>query len=998
MGPRLAGGAGATYYCSSRVLDNVMLPVRCFGPLSIVLLAGSAAAQSGSTQKTLDASDLASWRSIRAATISADGKWFAYQLVPNEGDGELAVRPTAAGATERRFGIGQPATPRFDFTAPSFAPPAAGVLFSGDGRWLAYSIFPTAVETKRLAKEKKPAQQRLGLVDLASGQQREFEKISRFAFAGERPNWLVAQRYPAEGATGSDLLLVDLRTGTVGTVGSVAEFALDETGGWLAWTTDAKDMVGNGLQVRNLGSDQVRTLESEPSTYRRLAWADSGFALTVLRGKPDSARGDTVFAVVGFAGIGTAAQSRVVFDPSADASFPAGMRISPDRAPKWTTGFGAIAFGLTSRRSAPEGKTGRPDVKPVAGTPGIMQTPAGVGGSEDDLPSLVIWHGREARLQSMQQVEERRDKAYSYLALYRVADRRFLRLATDDLREVQLTPRERFAWGADRRGYERRDNIDGGQRRDYYAIDLATGERTQFLTAGRYPILGSPDGTKALYYHDGEYHVYDFVAKQSRVISQGAPTTFVDTEDDHNVDRPPVFPLGWAADSRSVLLFDNWDVWRVGTGGGDFSNLTGNGRRDRIRYTRRVVIDPKERGIDLTKPIYLQVYGERTKQEGLARIAPGRPGAERLFFDDAKYLVARAKNADTWIYSRQTFTAYPDYWTSDGRFGSPTRLTDGAPQQREYAWSAGARLIDYVSEKGDSLQGALYLPANYEPGRKYPTVVYIYEKLSQGLHSYAVPNETRAFNPSVYTSRGYAVLQPDIVYRVNDPGMSALWCVVPAVKAAIASGIVDPAKVGLHGHSWGGYQSAFLATQTGKLFSGIVSGAPLTDMISMYASVYWNTGTADMAIFESSQGRFLGSYLDHSEAYVRNSPNRFVKQVETPIMILHNEKDGAVDFNQGITFFNSLREQDKDVIMLQYVGENHGLQAPQNQKDYTIRMQEYFDHYVRGLPAPEWIKEGVPRLEMDEHLKSRQKKPKTVSMIGTGAETGLANRKTLAAR
>ncbi len=358
---------------------------------------------------------------------------------------------------------------------------------------------------------------------------------------------------------------------------------------------------------------------------------------------------------------------------------------------------------------------------------------------------------------------------------------------------------------------------------------------------------------------------------------------------------------------------------------------------------------------------------------------PTKPGAEPLFFDDAKYFAIHARDTETWVYTKQTVRDFPDYWVTDGRLGAPTRLTDANPQQRDYAWSAGARLVDYVSDKGDRLQAALYLPANYEPGKKYPTIVYIYEKLSQNLHSYSVPNVARGFNPSIYTSRGYAVLQPDIVYRVNDPGMSSVWCVVPAVRAAIATGIVDSAHIGLQGHSWGGYQSAFLSTQTGKLFAGIVSGAPLTDMISMYGGVYWNTGVAIAPIFQTSQGRFRGSFLENEEAYIRNSPAFFADKVETPIMLLHNEKDGAVDFNQGITFYNSLKEREKNVILLQYVGENHGLALLKNQKDYTMRMQEYFDHYIRGMPAADWIEHGVPRLEMEKHLKGRQQKPKPVS-------------------
>ncbi len=938
--------------------------------LSTVLIAPSLRAQgmstSGSELKVLDPADLAFWKTIRGATTSFDGTWFAYQLAPNEGDAEAVLRPTASGGKELRFPIGEPPT----------GGGGTALALSGDARWAAFATYPSAANAKKLRKEKKPLQNGVTLVNLATGEKQEFEKVRRFAFAGETPSWFVMQRYAAEGATASDLVLVNLRSGATSTIGSAADYALDDAGQWLAWTAEAKDLVGNGLQLRNLATGQVQTLDSERAVYRQLAWADSGLSLAVLRGVPDRAKGDTTYAVVGLADV-SRGTGKVVYDPHADSTFPAGMRVSPTRQPRWTEDRAALVFGLTSRRTGPESEQSRPDVKPAAGTPGAMQTP--LGGSDEDLPTLVIWHGKDPRLQAMQQVQESSDKNFSYVALYWVSGRRFVRLADETLESVSLTPRDRFAWGIDRREYERRDNIDGGRRSDVYAIDTRTGARTLVKQASRWPFLPSPDGAKALFWDDGEYRVYDFATKKTSAITTGSPTTFINVEDDHNVDRPPVAPLGWSADSRAVLLSDRWDVWRVGVAERSFTNLTGNGKKEGIRYSRRVVIDPDEKGIDLAQPLYLHSYGERTKKSGLARIPPNRPGATLLTWEDAAVSMTRARDADTWVFTRQTVQQFPDYWTSDGAFRAPTRLSDANPQQKEYAWSSGARLVDYVSAKGDTLQGALYLPAGYEPGKKYPTVVYIYEKLSQNLHAYAVPNETRAFNPSVYTSRGYAVLQPDIVYRINDPGMSAVWCVVPAVEAAIATGIVDPARIGLHGHSWGGYQSAFLATQTGTLFRGIVSGAPLTDMISMYLSVYWNTGTADMAIFESSQGRFTGSYLDNHDAYVRNSPAFFVKQVETPIMLLHNEKDGAVDFNQGITFFNSLREQDKDVILLQYVGENHGLREPRNQKDYTVRMKEFFDHHLRGEPAPEWMKEGIPRLKMEDHLKARQKKPKVIS-------------------
>jgi len=934
------------------------------------------AASAPATLKQLDPGDLTFWKNLRFTALSTDGKWFAYQLAPNEGDAEVIVRPTAEGE-ERRFKIGEP--------------PAAGggfggggntsVVISDDAKWLAFFKYPTAADAKRLRRDRKPIQSGVALVNLATGEKREFDKVRRFAFAPKQSSWLALHRYAAEGAAanaGSDMLLIDLRSGAVTSVGNVGEFGFDDAGGLLAWTIEGRDLAGNGVQVRDLRTDVVRVLDSDKAVYRRLAWADSGLALAVLRGRPDSAAADTSFVVLGYTGFGAAPRA-VVYTPSDTGGFPSGLRITADRAPRWAADRSAIYFGIAARRTVPESKTPRPDVRPAAGVPGAMQaTGRGNSTEEDDLASLVIWHGKEPRLQSQQQVEETRDKTFSYLAAYRVGDRKFVRLATDDVRDVTLAPNERWAIGIDNRAYERSGNIDGMRYRDLFVIDTRTG--TSRLVVKKTPNreLVSPDGSKFLHFEDGQYRVYEMSGGEPRVITANAPVSFVDSEDDHNVDRPPVQPLGWSKDGSAVLLSDNWDIWRVPVRAGTAVNLTGNGKATRVRYQRRVVIDPRDRGIDLSKPLYIHMYGERTKKEGLAVVSPSKPGATSLVWNDAKYTFTRARDADVWLHTRQTVSEFPDYWVTTNGFTSPRRLTTGNPQQRDYAWASGARLVDYVTDKGDSLQGALYLPAGYEAGKKYPTVVYIYEKRSQVLHSYNMPNETQAFNPSVYTSRGYAVFQPDIVYKVNDPGMSAVWAVVPAVKAAIATGIVDSANVALHGHSWGGYQTAFLVTQT-NIFKSAIAGAALTDMVSMYSSVYWNTGGGNMAIFESSQGRFKGNFLENYDAYIRNSPAFHADKIKTPLMLLHNERDGAVDFNQGITFFNTLRELGKDVVMLQYVGENHGLAQPKNQKDYTIRMREYFDHYLKGAPAPDWLKEGIPRLKMEEHLKARQKKTEKIA-------------------
>jgi dipeptidyl aminopeptidase/acylaminoacyl peptidase len=312
------------------------------------------------------------------------------------------------------------------------------------------------------------------------------------------------------------------------------------------------------------------------------------------------------------------------------------------------------------------------------------------------------------------------------------------------------------------------------------------------------------------------------------------------------------------------------------------------------------------------------------------------------------------------------------------------RLTDTNPQMKAAAWSSGAQLVNYTTAKGDKLQGALYLPANYEKGRSYPTIVYIYERLSQNLNHFKAPR-ANGFNEAFYTSNGYAVFEPDIRYRVNDPGMSAVWSVVPALKAAISTGIVDASRVGIQGHSWGGYQTSFLVTQT-DVFAAAVAGAPLTNMISMYSLIYKNSGGTNQAIFESSQGRFYGGYWDNLEAYMRNSPVFHARNVKTPLMILHNDRDGAVDFTQGVEYFNTLRRLGKPVVMLEYVGENHNLRRPVNQQDYTVRMKEFFDHHLMAKPAPDWLTKGVPRLQMEDHLRQRQQERKAAPDVRVTTE------------
>ena len=951
--------------------------------LSLTPLFVTPALTQRAAKRPMELQDIVAWKSIGSPTLSPDAQWFAYRLAPQDGDAEIVVRRTRGDQT-LRFPAGTQPQPAADDGGGRGGASPSSLAFSEDGKFVAFTTYPSKKDQERLKRQRRPIQTTVVLVNLATGEKREFQKTRRFAFSNESAAWIALHRYQPEppngtgggagrgagGAApdrpkGSDLLLVELATGNELNVGNVSEFAFRKDGRYLAYAIDAQDKAGNGVQLRDMQHGSVVPLDSGGASFEKLSWNENGDGLAFVRGVENREYRDKLYSVVGVTAFDSSAPHKVTYDPSSDASFPTGFTVSPDREPEWTASLDAIVFGIHEPRRKDPSEIEAADAS--AGADGAPQQ------DSEDKVDLVLWHYKDPRLQTQQEVQEARDRAYSYVSELRVADRKFIRLATDEMRTVTINPKSRWAYGTDDREYELMGSLDGRRFQDVYAIDLTDGARKLVGKHFRYLFNASPDGSLLLSYQDGHYHVTSLASGEDRNITASLPVSFVDVEDDHNEVKPPVPPVGWASDSKTVLLTDAWDVWAVPVNGGQATNLTTNGKKDAVRYQQRFATESRQdrsEGIDLSHPLFFRTYGEWTKKGGVARIDPGKAGAHVLAWDDGSYpTLMKAKKADQFVYVRGSVTEPNDYYFTDASFSSPARITDQRPAIEGFDWSPGVRIIDYTSDKGDKLQAALFLPANYEKGKSYPTVVNFYEKMSQTANTFAAPT-SNGFNRSVYTSNGYAVLMPDIVYRVNDPGMSAVWCMVPAVKAAIATGIVDAKHIGITGHSWGGYQTAFLVTQT-DIFAAAVAGAPLTDMVSMYSLVYKNTGGWNGAIFESSQGRFKGGYWDNWDAYYRNSPVFFAKNVHTPLMILHNDKDGAVDFTQGVEYFNTLRRMGKSVIMLEYLGENHGLRKPANQRDYTARMKEFFDHYLMGAPAPDWMVNGVPRLKMEDHLKSR---------------------------
>jgi dipeptidyl aminopeptidase/acylaminoacyl peptidase len=348
---------------------------------------------------------------------------------------------------------------------------------------------------------------------------------------------------------------------------------------------------------------------------------------------------------------------------------------------------------------------------------------------------------------------------------------------------------------------------------------------------------------------------------------------------------------------------------------------------------------------------------------------------------DARYgPLVKARDAERYLTTRQTFTQAPDVYVGE-RLDALARVSDVNPQQREVAWGT-AELVRWRSMDGLPLDGLLYKPANFDPAKKYPMVVYFYEQLSDNLHQYSPPAGRNVVNPTVYASNGYLVFFPDIAYTSGYPGQSALKSILPGVQALAARGFVDEGRVGIAGQSWGGYQGAYIITQT-PYFRAAFLGAPVANMTSAYGGIRWESGVARAFQYEKGQSRIGRSLWDAPLHYIENSPLFYMDRVKTPMLIMSNDADGAVPWYQGIELFVAARRFGKEAYLLNYNGDGHNPRKRANQLDVDRRMQQFFAHHLKGEPAPPWMREGVPFLQKGrDQLAAPEARPTTAPAVG----------------
>ena len=884
--------------------------------------------------KVLSLEDYARWSHITGTELSDNGAWMAYALSPNEGDDTLYVKSLQ---NQKVYTL----------------PLGDDAEFSSDNRWVAYTTTPDEETRKKMQENKKEIYDKAWLLNLSTGEKHSVERAGSMTFSEDGKYWAVhreQEESDSDDSHGSDLVLRNLQDGSVMNIGNVSEYEFNKRSDMLAYLVNAKDNVGNGVYLRNLKTGSLTTLDSDTLNYtgltwddedaRRAQWNSKGRKLAVLKGPKIDSLVHRPYKLLVIENVASE-PTKSLLNPETTGSFTEGMVISDNRNLSWSKNGSLVFLGI--REQEPK-----------------LEMDA------DTIPNVDVFHWKDDRIQTVQEQQANQDRRFTWVASFNPENSGFARLTDEDMRELNFSRHNEYMIGRDEKPYTSDLNW-GVSPADLYRVDISSGERSKFASKVKRPMGYSPDGRYYLYQQVSEQDtvlmVYDVEENEKTNVSSSSPVSFMDAEHPYPHESPTYGMAGWTADKEHVIVNHKYDLWMLALDGSEAVNITqGVGEKEQIEFRYENLNDDEE-WIDTSKDILLEAFGEWTKKHGFYTLEMGDEPEPMLYTDAMFDDVEKARTSDRVILTRETFVDFPDYYTTTTDFEELEKVTDANPQQSEYAWGRRV-LVEYENDRGIKLQGTLTLPADYEPGKKYPMIVYFYEQMSDRHHQYSMPVYDDRPHMSTYASDGYLVLMPDNVYQTGRPGTSSLDCITAATQKVIDLGYADPEKIGLQGHSWGGYQSSFILTQT-DMFATVVTGAPPTNLTGFYNNIYGRTGTNHHGIMEIGQvrmGRGVTPWT-HRETYQRENPMYFVPDIETPFMILHGTDDGAVDWMQGLEFYNAARRMGKEVVLLSYPDEGHHLGREANQKDFQLRMKQWFDHYVKGEPATEWMKEGIPYLE-----------------------------------
>lgn len=930
--------------------------------LALIVVVTPASAQ----KRALSHSDYDGWRAVSAPTLSRDGRWMAYSYMPQDGDGDLVIRDLRTGKEMRHPAGALPPPPIPEPGSDTPPPPrTVRVVFTSDSQWLIAGTYPAKAETEAARKaRKKPAEMpKTGalIVNLASGEAARAGNIKSFQAPEKGGAWVALHKHPEGGeapaadaeaadSTGSELVLRHLPSGRERSFAGVAESGFTRDA--LLWfTVSAKEQEQNGLFYlqADLDAEPVSILRGK-GKYQKVTWdrAQTKLAFVSTHGD-DGSKTPSWKAYLWHRGSA---------GPATPLPVSAGGMAVSDK--------GVLAYARSGERLfVPIAPPPKPAPEKKDETPGAERV------------NLDLWHYRDDVVQPMQRIRANQERNRTYRGVFHLDSNTFTPIASPDMPGMTPDDSGLRAFGLDDRAYRRAVDYDGAYT-DVYVVDTRTGARRKALERMRGSsfsptVTFSPDGQWGLFFRDGHWHALHTGSLEVKNLTAGLGVSFANEDNDTPAEPGSYGNAGWTRDAGSVLLYDRFDVWRVYLDGRGAVNVTGGeGRKTKTQF-RVVRLEPfgeddeeeDRRFLDPEKPFYLRGESHQTRESGFFQASWSAAAPRRLLWGAKNYsFAARAREADVLIVRAERFDEYPDLHMTDISFKPLIKVTDGGAQMKPFLWGK-AELMSFVNADGVPLQAAVIKPGNFDPKRKYPLMVYIYERLSQGLHGFVSPSPGTSINASYYASNGYVVLRPDIVYTIGQPGQSALKCVLPAIQALVDQGFIDENAIGIQGHSWGGYQIAYMITQTTR-FKAAEAGAPVGNMTSAYSGIRWGSGMPRQFQYEKTQSRIGRPLVEAPHKYFENSPIFHADRVRTPLLMVHNDQDDAVPWYQGIEIFLALRRLDKEVYLFNYNGEFHGLRRRHNQKDWTVRMQQFFDHHLKGAPAPEWMQRGVPFIERDE--------------------------------
>ena len=945
-----------------------MRPPRALALFFVVLgLAGLSSAQA--QNQPLSHEDYDRWEEIDTHSISDDGEWVLYRTSPPKGDDTLYVKQVDPRRTHE-------------------VPRGEEARFTADAQFVTFMVAPPYDSTRQAKLDDVPPPRRptddLGLLDLSSGDTTRVDRVQSYKLPDEGRDWVAYHHEPprpdtseAEEGDGSDdegddedadsapLTIRHLDSGETWRYDNVTDYAVAEEGPLLAYTV--ADSTGRSIRAAELDGDapQVTTLHSSELTYPQMALDDTGSQVAFLNG-PDSTDVPHHENTLHHWTPGDAESATLV--ESGASALPDEWLVSEQAGLSFSEDGSRVFFGTA------------PTPPPPVEKDSLL---------EDEQVELDVWHWQDPYLQPMQKERADAKTEQTYRAVHVVETGRTLQLATEDVPAVTVGSEGNadVALGVTNRPYRQALSWDWPPAYDAYLIDLQSGERERILRNVQTIPQLSPTGEYVAWWdrESRDWKGLDTDTRERMTLSTSIPHPVFDHRHDRPYPAGPYGLAGWTEEGEQVLIYDRYDVWAVDPDQpGAARAVTDELGRDNDLRLRHVSLDTDrdpaawgDRPNVVNPPtvvsdtLLLSAFNVETKADGFYRdrIGGGDRPTELIMMDRSFSVPEKADDADRQLYTRESVREFPDLRVADRAFTDPERLSTVNPQQDEYRW-ATVELVEWTSANGEQLEGLLYKPEDFDPdsGREYPMMTYFYEQYSDDLHEHYAPAAHRSIiNFTFYASRGYLVFVPDIHYEEGYPGESAMQSVMPGVTRLADRDYVDEDRIGVQGHSWGGYQIAYMVTKT-DLFAAAEAGAPVSNMISAYGGIRWGTGMSRMFQYEDTQSRIGGSLWDMPMRYINNSPIFQADRIDTPLMMMHNDQDSAVPWEQGIELFVALRRLNKPAWLLNYTGEVHWPTDLAEIRDWTTRMQQFFDHYLKGAPAPRWLDRGLPAVEKDRTL------------------------------